>query len=93
MNTHRFTGSNFFRLRLKFYIAVDIIYWGWLAQMTDDREKRRRYEIVFRLLGVLLTACVASVVPHLAEFMSLIGATSGFPLAVIIPCIVDLLVR
>ena len=45
------------------------------------------------MFGVLLTACLASVVPHLAEFMSLIGAISGFPLAVIIPCIVDLLVR
>lgn len=78
---------------IQFYIAVDIIYWGWLAQMTENREKRRRLEIVFRLLGVLLTACLASVVPHLAEFMSLIGAISGFPLAVIIPCIVDLLVR
>jgi len=78
---------------IQFYIAVDIIYWGWLAQMTEDREKRRKFEIVFRLLGVLTTACIASIVPHLAEFMSLIGAISGFPLAVIIPCVVDLLVR
>lgn len=78
---------------IQFYIAVDIIYWGWMAQMTEDREKRRRLEICFRLIGVLVTACLASVVPHLAEFMSLVGALSGFPLAVIIPCIIDLLVR
>jgi len=78
---------------IQFYIAVDIIYWGWLAQYTQDKEKRRKLEPYFRLVGVLVTACLASVVPHLAEFMSLIGAISGFPLAVIIPSMVDLLVR
>jgi len=78
---------------IQFYITVDIVYWGWLAQMTEDREKRRKREIIFRLVTVLLMALLASGVPHLAEFMSFTGAVTGYPLAVIYPCVIDLLVR
>ena len=61
--------------------------------MTEDREKRRKREIIFRLVTVLLMALLASGVPHLAEFMSFTGAVTGYPLAVIYPCVIDLLVR
>ncbi|TKR64576.1 hypothetical protein L596_025084 [Steinernema carpocapsae] len=84
-----FVGCVMVSYPIQFYVPMERVE-KWITRKIVA-EKQIRYIYMVRVGGVFLTLCVAELIPHLALFISLIGAFSGASLALIIPPFIDLL--
>lgn len=76
---------------LQFYVPIERIE-KWISRKVP--EERQNFLVYFtRYLLVAFTCLLAELIPHLALFISLIGAFAGTALALIFPPFIDLLVH
>jgi proton-coupled amino acid transporter len=76
---------------LQFYVPIERIEKYISKKVPEERQNFLVY--LTRYLLVIITCALAEVIPHLALFISLIGAFAGTGLALIFPPFIDLLVR
>ncbi|VDL86928.1 unnamed protein product [Nippostrongylus brasiliensis] len=74
---------------LQFYVPMERVE-KWITRKIPV-AKQTCYIYTVRYLGVLLTCAVAELIPHLALFISLIGAFSGASMALLFPPCIELL--
>ncbi|XP_055913604.1 proton-coupled amino acid transporter 1 isoform X2 [Eupeodes corollae] len=82
----------FFGYPLQFYILIQIM-WPGVKDSINCTKRPLMGELFFRTLMVLLTFFVALIVPALGLFISLIGALCSTSLSLLIPVMVDFIVR
>ncbi|KAJ1346766.1 hypothetical protein KIN20_001665 [Parelaphostrongylus tenuis] len=75
---------------LQFYVPMERVE-KWITRKIPV-SKQTLYIYGVRYLGVLFTCAVAELVPHLALFISLMGAFSGASMALLFPPCIDLLI-
>ncbi|KJH46463.1 transmembrane amino acid transporter protein [Dictyocaulus viviparus] len=75
---------------LQFYVPMERVE-KWITRKIPV-AKQTFYIYTVRYFGVLLTCAVAELVPHLALFISLIGAFSGASMALLFPPCIELLI-
>uniref|UniRef100_A0A0K0EBN3 Aa_trans domain-containing protein n=1 Tax=Strongyloides stercoralis TaxID=6248 RepID=A0A0K0EBN3_STRER len=75
---------------LQFYVPMERVE-KWITRKIAQ-EKQLMYMYIVRYSGVLTTLIVAELIPHLALFISLVGAFCGSFLALFFPPIIDLLI-
>ncbi|CAJ0578656.1 unnamed protein product, partial [Mesorhabditis spiculigera] len=75
---------------LQFYVPMERVE-KWVTRKIPA-EKQTLYIYAARFGGVMLTCMLAEAIPHLALFISLIGAFSGASLALVFPPCIELLV-
>ncbi|KAI6187840.1 Amino acid transporter, transmembrane family-containing protein [Aphelenchoides besseyi] len=74
---------------LQFYVPLERIE-KWISRKVP--EERQNFFVYFtRYVLVILTCLLAELVPHLALFISLIGAFAGTALALLFPAFISLL--
>ncbi|CAJ0598244.1 unnamed protein product [Cylicocyclus nassatus] len=74
---------------LQFYVPMERAE-KWITRKIPV-HKQTLYIYTTRYMGVLLTCAVAELIPHLALFISLIGAFSGASMALLFPPCIELL--
>ncbi|CAD6185880.1 unnamed protein product [Caenorhabditis auriculariae] len=74
---------------LQFYVPMERVE-KWITRKIPV-HKQTLYIYATRYAGVLLTCAVAELIPHLALFISLIGAFSGASMALLFPPCIELL--
>ncbi|PIC40370.1 hypothetical protein B9Z55_011738 [Caenorhabditis nigoni] len=74
---------------LQFYVPMERIE-KWITRKISA-DKQTFYIYFARYTGVLLTCAIAELIPHLALFISLIGAFSGASMALLFPPLIELL--
>ncbi|PIO65409.1 hypothetical protein TELCIR_12925 [Teladorsagia circumcincta] len=74
---------------LQFYVPMERVE-KWITRKIPVANQTF-YIYTVRYSGVLLTCAVAELIPHLALFISLIGAFSGASMALLFPPIIELL--
>ncbi|KAK0420499.1 hypothetical protein QR680_014722 [Steinernema hermaphroditum] len=74
---------------LQFYVPMERVE-KWITRKIVP-SRQTLYIYIVRFGGVILTCIVAEIIPHLALFISLIGAFSGASLALVFPPCIDLL--
>ncbi|CAB3402010.1 unnamed protein product [Caenorhabditis bovis] len=74
---------------LQFYVPMERVE-KWITRKIPV-HKQTFYIYASRYLGVFLTCAVAELIPHLALFISLIGAFSGASMALLFPPCIELL--
>ncbi|XP_036319210.1 proton-coupled amino acid transporter 1-like isoform X7 [Rhagoletis pomonella] len=77
---------------LQFFIAIQIM-WPNAMQLLHLQNRPFSGELLFRTIMVVLTLCIAELVPALGLFMSLIGALCSTALALVFPPMIELLVK
>uniref|UniRef100_A0A0N5BWC5 Aa_trans domain-containing protein n=1 Tax=Strongyloides papillosus TaxID=174720 RepID=A0A0N5BWC5_STREA len=75
---------------LQFYVPMERVE-KWITRKIAE-EKQVMFIYIVRYSGVLTTLLVAELIPHLALFISLVGAFAGSFLALFFPPIIDLLI-
>ncbi|RCN52762.1 transmembrane amino acid transporter protein [Ancylostoma caninum] len=84
-----FVGCIMISYPLQFYVPMERVE-KWITRKIPV-EKQTFYIYTTRYMGVLLTCAVAELIPHLALFISLIGAFSGASMALLFPPCIELL--
>ncbi|CAI4231449.1 unnamed protein product [Auanema sp. JU1783] len=74
---------------LQFYVPMERVE-KWITRKIPV-HRQTSYIYGTRLGGVLLTCAIAELIPHLALFISLIGAFSGASMALLFPPCIELL--
>lgn len=74
---------------LQFYVPMERIE-KWITRKIPV-DKQTLYIYIARYSGVILTCAIAELIPHLALFISLIGAFSGASMALLFPPCIELL--
>ncbi|XP_014092331.1 proton-coupled amino acid transporter 1 isoform X2 [Bactrocera oleae] len=77
---------------LQFFIAIQIMLPNAI-QIFHLQSRPFRGELLFRTIMVVLTLCIAELVPALGLFMSLIGALCSTALALVFPPMIELLIK
>ncbi|KAK9500905.1 hypothetical protein O3M35_002070 [Rhynocoris fuscipes] len=77
---------------IQFHVAVDLIWWDLVATRGPFTHMTR-YEMLLRMVVVLITYIMAVVVPQLNLFISLIGAMCSTTLALVLPALCDISLR
>uniref|UniRef100_W8BB83 Proton-coupled amino acid transporter 1 n=1 Tax=Ceratitis capitata TaxID=7213 RepID=W8BB83_CERCA len=77
---------------LQFFIAIQIMLPNAL-QLMHLQNRPFSGELLFRTVMVVLTLCIAELVPALGLFMSLIGALCSTALALVFPPMIELLIK
>ncbi|CAI5444639.1 unnamed protein product [Caenorhabditis angaria] len=84
-----FVGCIMISYPLQFYVPMERIE-KWITRKIPV-HKQTAYIYGSRYFGVLLTCAIAELIPHLALFISLIGAFSGASMALLFPPCIELL--
>ncbi|XP_036319994.1 proton-coupled amino acid transporter 1-like [Rhagoletis pomonella] len=77
---------------LQFFIAIQIM-WPNAMQLLHLQNRPFSGELLFRTIMVVLTLCIAELVPALGLFMSLIGSLCSTALALVFPPMIELLMK
>lgn len=77
---------------IQFHVAVDLIWWDLVASCGPFKHMVL-YEILLRIALVLFTFIMATVVPRLNLFISLIGAMCSTTLSLVLPALCDISLR
>ncbi|XP_067639712.1 proton-coupled amino acid transporter 1 isoform X2 [Eurosta solidaginis] len=77
---------------LQFFIAIQIM-WPNARKLLHLQNRPFSGELLFRTIMVVLTLCIAELVPALGYFMSLIGALCSTALALVFPPMIELLIK
>uniref|UniRef100_A0A034V2Q5 Proton-coupled amino acid transporter 1 n=1 Tax=Bactrocera dorsalis TaxID=27457 RepID=A0A034V2Q5_BACDO len=77
---------------LQFFIAIQIMLPNAI-QIFHLQSRPFTGELLFRTIMVVLTLCIAELVPALGLFMSLIGALCSTALALVFPPMIELLIK
>uniref|UniRef100_A0A914C3B6 Amino acid transporter transmembrane domain-containing protein n=1 Tax=Acrobeloides nanus TaxID=290746 RepID=A0A914C3B6_9BILA len=84
-----FVGCILVSYPLQFYVPMERVE-KWISRKIP--EERQNFLVYFvRYSMVLLTCLAAELIPHLALFISLVGAFAGTSLGLIYPPVIDLL--
>ena len=76
---------------LQFYVPMERVE-KWISRKIAP-EKQNFFVYFLRYSLVITTCMVAELIPHLALFISLVGAFAGTALALIFPPVIDLLCK
>lgn len=86
-----FVGCILVSYPLQFYVPMERIE-KWISRkIAAEKQNIMVYSLRYSL--VIITCLVAELIPHLALFISLVGAFAGTLLALIFPPMIDLLCR
>lgn len=77
---------------LQMYVPVRIL-WPGVEERVGPFNRPVLYEILFRSFLVLVTFIFAEAVPNLGVFISLVGSVSSCALALLIPALLDIVVK
>ncbi|KAL9884643.1 proton-coupled amino acid transporter 3-like [Glossina fuscipes fuscipes] len=83
----------FFGYPIQFFIMFNIIWLPMLQRWKFVQGYRLIVEVSLRFIFIVLTFCVALLVPNLELFISLIGAFCSTTLAFVIPVFIDFAVK
>ncbi|VDM46847.1 unnamed protein product [Toxocara canis] len=84
-----FVGCILVSYPIQFYVPMERVE-KWITRKI--RPDRQQFLIYFvRYCGVIMTCLMAELVPHLALFISLVGAFASTALALVFPPIIELL--
>lgn len=75
---------------IQFFVPIERVE-KWITRKCDP-AKHTQYMYTARFGIVIITLAIAEMVPHLALFISLMGAVACSALALLFPPIIDLLV-
>ncbi|VDO89468.1 unnamed protein product [Heligmosomoides polygyrus] len=84
-----FVGCISISFPLQFFVPMERVE-KWITRKIPV-DKQTCYIYASRYLGVMVTCAVAELIPHLALFISLIGAFSGASMALLFPPCIELL--
>ncbi|XP_064608550.1 neutral amino acid uniporter 4-like [Liolophura sinensis] len=84
-----FSVAVFITYALQFYVPVNI-YWPLIEERIRNQRLKFYGQYIFRAVLVLLTLCIAVLVPHLDLLISLVGAFASSCLALIFPPIIEI---
>ncbi|GMT19180.1 hypothetical protein PFISCL1PPCAC_10477 [Pristionchus fissidentatus] len=85
-----FVGCIMISYPLQFYVPMERVEKWITRKIAQENQTRLVYAVRFG--GVLFTLAIAELIPHLALFISLIGAFSGASMALLFPPFIELLV-
>ncbi|CAD5214466.1 unnamed protein product [Bursaphelenchus okinawaensis] len=84
-----FVGCILVSFPLQFYVPIERIE-KWISRKVP--QDRQEFFVYFSRYSLVLVICLlAELIPHLALFISLIGAFAGTALALLFPPVIDLL--
>ncbi|XP_022235220.1 proton-coupled amino acid transporter 1-like [Limulus polyphemus] len=91
-----FAIAVFLSYAIQFYVPLQFI-WPFIRKKRrlDDwmsMKTQRIWEYVLRALLVLVTYCLAVAIPRLDLFISLVGAMASSSLALVFPCLLEVIV-
>merc|ERR1712228_607290 len=87
-----FVTAIFITYGLMMFVPMELI-WPLIARRIKAKKWIAVYEFLFRSLLITLTFSLASIIPHLGPFISLIGAFASVALALLFPVIIDTVVK
>ncbi|XP_055632906.1 uncharacterized protein LOC129773330 [Toxorhynchites rutilus septentrionalis] len=88
-----FAIAIFISYGLQCYVPVDIIWNTYLIEKFRDSNKKLVYEMLVRIVVVIITFLLAVAIPRLGLFISLFGALCLSALGIAFPAIMDICVR
>ncbi|XP_058816810.1 proton-coupled amino acid transporter-like protein CG1139 [Topomyia yanbarensis] len=88
-----FAIAIFISYALQCYVPVDIIWNVYLIDRYKDSNKKFIYEMLVRIVLVIITFLLAVAIPRLGLFISLFGALCLSALGIAFPAIMEICVR
>ncbi|XP_076343746.1 proton-coupled amino acid transporter 2-like isoform X1 [Tachypleus tridentatus] len=91
-----FAIAVFLSYAIQFYVPLQFI-WPFIRKKRRlenwmSSKTQRMWEYLLRALLVLLTYCLAVAIPRLDLFISLVGALASSSLALVFPCVLEMIV-
>lgn len=77
---------------IQFFVAIQIMYPSIRSSIKFADKHPFFGELVFRTFMVLVTFCVAELVPNLSLLLSLIGAVCSTVLALVLPPLLEFII-